>query len=190
MKYYQEITLLSGEDVSANFLMSKIFQKVHLAIVEGRKNNSSANYAVSFPQYTDTCIGEKLRIFSNSQENMENLHLADRFSKLSDYVHWTGVRVVPVKIIKGTVVFCRYRNNGNPEALARRYAKRHDCSYEEALLRYKYDDSSSNLPYIIVESSSTGKKFSLFIRKKEVTNSEKIEFDYYGLGDGEGVPDF
>ena len=34
MKYYQEITLLSGEDVSANFLMSKIFQKVHLAKAE------------------------------------------------------------------------------------------------------------------------------------------------------------
>lgn len=190
MKYYQEITLLPDEGVSVNFLMSKVFKKIHLAIVEGRKANPSAKYAVSFPRYTDICIGDKLRVFSNSQESMEGLHLEDRLSKMSDYVHWTGVRAVPMKKIKGTVVFCRYRNNGNPEALARRYAKRHDCSYEEALLRYKYDESSSRLPYIIVESSSTGKKFSLFIKKKEVTNSEKCGFDYYGLGDGEGVPDF
>lgn len=191
MKYYQDITLLPDEGISVNFLLSKVFQKIHLAIVESRKAEPDARYAVAFPEYNDIGIGKIIRVFAPSKEYMELLALKQRMGNmLEDYVHIINTRVIPVKKLKGNVVFCRQRTNANPEALARRYAKRHKCSFEEAILRYKHDDSSSKLPYIIMTSSSTGQKFSLFIKKKAVTNDTIADFDYYGLGDGVGVPDF
>src|SRR5690554_4787769 len=122
MKVYQEITIIKTPDISPYFIWSKLYTQLHLALVGQQNPDKTVDIGVSFPEYhcfekdnkTITVLGDKLRVFANSQAVLEQLNLAHWFSRLADYVHTTSIKEVPSDVREYLQV-ARYRPNKNME---------------------------------------------------------------------------
>ncbi len=190
MEYYQEITLRPDAEIPLAFLWTKVFTQLHIAFVDEKNKNGHAPYAVSFPEYGETGVGEKIRVFAEEQE-LEKLDLSKVLGRLLDYVQYTGIRKVPEKKIKKYAVYSRYQPEGSIQRKARRYAKRHpEITAEEATQLLKTKKEPARLPYIQMKSLSSGKTFSLFIKKQTVPNPMSAEIGVYGLSNIGTVPEF
>lgn len=134
MRKYVEITLLPDAETPLYFLWSKLYQQLHLAFVEVADLDGKVNVGVSFPNYHQEKrqLGNKLRVFAETETELENLQLTKWLERLSDYVHSKKIQNVP-EPVKGYAFFSRLIEKGNDEKLARRRAKKLGVSYEEAL---------------------------------------------------------
>lgn len=213
MKVYQEITIIKSPDISPYFIWSKVYAQLHLALVEQQNPDKTVDIGVSFPEYqcfdknnkTITVLGNKLRVFANSQAVLERLNLQHWFSRLADYVHVTSIKEVPSQVSEHLQV-TRYRPNMNMERLTRRFAKRKGISFEEAQKlqneRFTKDNKVSleeaekhylspiakDLPFIKLKSLSSEREFSLLINQQPVEQQQQGSFSTYGLSSKATVP--
>ncbi|MCQ8130301.1 type I-F CRISPR-associated endoribonuclease Cas6/Csy4 [Methylomonas rivi] len=213
MKYYLEITLLPNEEIPIHFLWSKVFQQIHLGLVEMQDAKSRVPIGVSFPghvandQFTTLC--SKLRLFAQDQATLVRFDAPKWLSRLSDYVHCTSIRPVPDKVA-GYAIYRRERPKTNPERLARRYAKRHNLDFETALngvVQLRADSNGGAVypksfrycempiqrvtsPFIRLQSLSNGQSFCLWIKKIAVAEPSGGKFSSYGLSALTTVPEF
>ncbi|HMU89027.1 MAG TPA: type I-F CRISPR-associated endoribonuclease Cas6/Csy4, partial [Agitococcus sp.] len=101
MKYYIELTLMDNPDFNLYTLWSKLYTQLHLAFVEQKDSQEKIAYGVSFPRYRLSqdkgvgFLGDKLRIFAHSTQELEQLNLNQWLARLSDYVHITAPRETP-----------------------------------------------------------------------------------------------
>jgi CRISPR-associated endonuclease Csy4 len=212
MKYFLEITLLPNEEIPIHFLWSKVFQQIHLGLVEMQDNQKRVPIGVSFPgyvandQYNVLC--SKLRLFAQDEAILARFDAAKWLDRLSDYVLCTSIRPVP-EMLKGYAIYQRRQPKTNPERLARRYAKRHGLDFETALnatvqvrseggnagypTAFRYCEmprQSVALPFIRLKSLSTGQPFCLWIEKSAVAEPVAGGFSCYGLSVRSTVPEF
>lgn len=85
MKYYQEITLIKQSDVSVYVIWSVRYKKLHLALVKFKKTDRKVSIGFSFPEYcyqekaadspANIGLGTKLRVFANSEAELQRLDL-------------------------------------------------------------------------------------------------------------------
>lgn len=214
MNYYLEITLLPNYEINLFSLWSKTFQQIHLGLVEIQDAQKRVPIGLSFPEYKMGekfgILGSKLRLFAADEAALTRFDVPSRLSRLSDYVHCTGIRPVP-STVKGYAVYQREQPKTGRERLARRYAKRHNLDYETAFngkveLCAKHDNATEcermlmsysemphktiNTPFIRLKSLSSGNTFCLWIKKKEIENSMNGIFTAYGLSSAASVPEF
>lgn len=194
MRFYLEITLLPNPEVGINFLWSKIFQQIHLGLVEMQDEQGSVPIGLSFPEYvTDekqSLLGGKLRLLAKDEATLSQFNVTKWLSRLSDYVHCTSIRAVPEKIT-GYAIYQREQPKTNKERLARRYAKRHNVDYDAAIRRYsEMAHQTISTPFIRLKSLSGGNEFCLWIKKTVVSESSESAFSSYGLSAVSTVPDF
>lgn len=211
MKFYIEITLLPGADIDLHYLWSKIYQQIHLSLVEIQDHNGNVPVGISLPEYNEQeyQLGSKLRLFASEESVLNELNIKAWIKSLHDYVHLTSIRPVP-KTVKNFAVYSRKQINRSQSKLKRiikRKAIRDGISIEEAGKFYhdsidclggKYlqnDSTSKNgllkQPFINIKSLSTGEHFRMFIEKKIVSeNSINMEFNTYGLNKNSKVPEF
>lgn len=203
MKYYIEVTLMGNDEFSPYELWSQFYPQLHLALAEMKNVDNKVNIGFSFPQYhfhSDKGIGflgTKLRIFSNSDSDLQKLDLVKWivYKNLNDYVHISLVRGVPLDKVKGYAIYKRKQVKTNAQRLARHRVKRGDIGFDEALARYSQVVTTTNLPYIEMQSFSTSdkqskKRFKLFIEKIPANKSETQVFSTYGLSSESSVPEF
>lgn len=212
MRFYLEITLLPNPEVGLNFLWSKVFQQLHLGFVEMLDADQRGAIGVGFPKHSADGkrlgLGDKCRLFAEDEAILERFAAPQRLARLSDYVHCTGIRPVPDKLL-GYAVYRRVQPKTNPERLARRYAKRHGVDLATALnmtvelraagenpaypLSFRYCDMlkpSVALPFIRLQSLSGGQTFCLWIGKTEALAPVAGSFSAYGLSSVATVPEF
>lgn len=191
MKYYQEITLLPGAELSVNFLLSKVFAQIHFALASASSGEPGKKVGISFPGYTEKELGKIIRIMAPEKEMLEELGMKSQLSRLSDYVHITTCHIIPQKSIIGYSIYSRYQPDEPVERKARRYVKRHaEVSYEDALQLLKQRKETYTLPYIMLKSYSSEQHFHLFIQKKSVEREQEGTFNSYGLSAIASVPEF
>ncbi|MBH2003006.1 MAG: type I-F CRISPR-associated endoribonuclease Cas6/Csy4 [Moraxellaceae bacterium] len=201
MKYYIEVTLMKTDDFSPYELWSRIYTQLHIAFAEIKDTYDKVNIGVSFPQYRFNAeksvgfLGEKFRIFAQSQADLEKLNIQKWFDRLTDYLHITSIREVPENKITGYAIYRRKQVKTNPQRLARHRVKRGDIGFDEALARYSNVVTTTDLPYIQLQSLSTSDEqdkrlFKLFIEKKSAEKSETQVFSTYGLSSQSSVPEF
>lgn len=191
MQYYQEITLLPDGDFSVYFLWGKIFTAVHIALAEQKNRHDVTDIAVSFPQYGEISLGNKLRILAEEEQSLELLDIKKVLRRFDDYVHITGIRTIPTARIKGYAMYSRYQPDSSIHQKARRYSARHsDISYEQALTILKSKDRHTDLPYIQMRSMTNHNPFRLFIKRTETEETDCHEFGSYGLSSNSAVPEF
>jgi len=186
---YQEITLLPSQEINLNFLMSKIFGSLHRLFVKNQMNGV-INNGISFPEYDleNKTLGSKIRVFFDSVESCEKMNLKEYLKVFDDYIHITKRRNIPSNV--EYAVFRRVQLKGNKYKLARRYSKRNNVSYNDALELYsKYEQKTCSLPYIKLNSSSNGNPYIIFIEKVDSTNHGN-SFNTFGLSSNSGVPIF
>lgn len=187
MEFYQELTLLENPEININQLWSKIYQQVHLALVE----HAAGKVAVAFPEYDKKKgLGKKLRLISKTREKLAELNLEKYLFHYDDYVHLISVRPIPERRIKGYVIYSRQRSEQGSISKAKRYAKRHNISIDEALAIYLPQNTKHTLPYITLQSLSTKSSFPLYIEEKIVDKAVDGDFGSYGLSMSATVPKF
>ena len=214
MKYYQEITLIRNADIDPCFILSKVFQQIHLGLVEIQDGQRRVPIGVSFPEYKrdekSNMLGSNLRLFAPNKADLVRFDVHKWLTRLSDYVHCTHIQLVP-SAIKGYSVYQRNQPKLGRERLARRYAKRHNVDYETALngrielssepeagmkprkILMSYSEMPPKTiaePFIRLESLSNGNIFPLWIKKSEMKNSSSGTFSTYGLSSTSTVPEF
>lgn len=196
MKYYIEVTLMKNDDFSPYELWSRIYTQLHIAFAEIKDANNKVNIGLSFPQYRFNAekgigfLGEKIRLFAETQADLEKLNIQKWLEHLTDYLHITSVREVPEAKISGYAIYSRKQVKTNAERLARHRVKRGDIGFDEALARYSNVVTTTDLPYIQMKSLTSDKSFKLFIEKKPATKSETQVFSTYGLSSVSTVPEF
>ncbi|NJA06703.1 type I-F CRISPR-associated endoribonuclease Cas6/Csy4 [Methylococcaceae bacterium WWC4] len=213
MNFYQELKLLPLDEISIHFLWSKVFQQIHLGLVEMQDEQKQVPIGVSFPEYVIgekySVLGAKCRLFAQDEATLVCFDAPKWLARLNDYVHCTSIRPVPDKVA-GYAIYRREHAKTNPERLARRYAKRHDLDFDAAWngvveLRsdskggetypksFRYCDMSDKriaTPFIRLQSLSNGQSFCLWIKKVTVAESSSGEFSSYGLSATATVPEF
>ncbi|MBT3716384.1 MAG: type I-F CRISPR-associated endoribonuclease Cas6/Csy4 [Deltaproteobacteria bacterium] len=185
MDYYQEITIIQNVEANLGFLWEKVFQQVHLALTENKTETDTSEVGVSFPEYKqgNFPLGAKLRLFAQTEKQLQQLNLLKWLNRLSDYTHSTSIREVP-ESVKQFAVFSRKQFNTNPLRLAKRRAKRKGESLEQALEYYSsFKDKETKLPFINMVSLSSKQKnrFRLFVEMELVNNPSGGVFNCYGL---------
>jgi len=192
MKCYLDITLLPSAEIPLLFLWQKVYFQVHLALVEIQDEKGKANVGTAFPEYNlegDT-LGHKLRLLADEQAFLECLNIHQWLSRLSDYVHITRIREIPSDVSEYST-YKRIQVKSSTKRLARRKAKREGISYDEAWLAIgKRKEKVTRVPFINMQSQSTGKYFPLFILKEIQKPSSGNEFSTYGLSGTSSIPEF
>ena len=195
MDYYIELTLIKDSEISPYFIWSKLYTQLHLAFVEQKDANEQIPYGVSFPEYKVfeskgkkvMLLGSKLRVFANSQQELQALGLDQWLERLSDYVHIKSCK--QVEGVSHYLTVSRYRPRPSQENLARRYARRHAVTVEDALNRLEgYEQSMEPYPYVQMKSLSGGSEFSLCINQQIVEKPALGKFSTYGLSASSTVP--
>ncbi len=204
MKFYQEITLIDQAEISPYFIWSKLYTQLHIALAEIKDDSDKVGIGASFPQYifeekvenqkARINLGNKLRLFAESEADLKKLDIRKWLERLEDYVHITSIREVPSDI-KGYAIYKRKQVKTNAQRLARHRIKRGDIGFDEALARYSNLVTTTNFPYIEMKSLSTSdqqseKRFKLFIEKQPAEKTETQVFSTYGLSSVSSVPEF
>lgn len=199
MWFFQEITLHPTEEIAESFLLAKIYARIHLALVNSKDEKGAIHCGVSFPEYTENprSLGGKIRILTQDEDVLKKMDIPSVLSRFVEggYVHISPARVVPIKRVKKCAIYSRYQPEASNERKARRYAKRHDISVEDAAKFFSAKEESVIYPYIQLKSMTTGQRFSLFIRKSILENppaEEKTDscFSAYGISTNVAVPEF
>ncbi|WEE00618.1 type I-F CRISPR-associated endoribonuclease Cas6/Csy4 [Taylorella equigenitalis] len=202
MDYYIELTLIDQNEVPLNNIMNHVFSSIHNQIVN--LQNSNINYlfpiGISFPNYVyekvegtksankfHSTLGNKIRLFSKSDEDLEKLNLKTKLRNLRDYIHITNVKSVP-KNIQGYANFFRHHVKSNPFTVAKRLCHRKNKGnfnldelkdINKLALQIKIEHT--NLPYVCLISQSSKHRFRLFIDRELVPLYAEGKFNSYGL---------
>ena len=187
MKYYLDITLLPDAEVNLGFLWQKVYQQIHLALVEQKTTTNQSEIAVAMPEYGNKQfpLGNKLRLLAPSTGHLENLNAAKWLNRLLDYTHCTSIKSVPDTVTE-FAFFKRKQFKSNIERLARRRAVRKGESLEQAMSHFiDFKEQKSKLPFIQVKSLTSGEYFKLFIERELVEQPTKVSenFNCYGLSE-------
>lgn len=200
MKYYLDITLLPDAEANLGFLWQKVFQQVHIALVENKVSENESAIALSVVGYNAKSfpLGNQLRLLAEREEVLQKLDIGRWLNRLSDYCHVKPIKPVPDDVTK----FARFKRKQVKSIYkkAKRRAEHLGKPYDEVLdyLVNEGRSSECRLPYINVESQGTKKrnadnasgKFLLFIEQTFFDEPVKGDFDCYGLSKTATVPVF
>lgn len=195
MKFYQELTLLPDVESSPYFLWSKVYTQIHIAFAHAKNEYQLTGFGVSFPQYrfekqgnkTWATLGVKLRVFAQSEEELNKLDLAKWLERLSDYVHLKSVQAIPENHRHAIFKRARVRNM---EKVAQAFAEFKGIDFQAALTHCQtHKAQPQNYPFIELKSETEKQFFRLHIVKQSVEQAISGTFSSYGLG-GASVPDF
>lgn len=193
MKVFIDITLLPSDDIGHHFLWEKVFQQVHLALVEVKDTNGHSPVGISFPEFNGdkNRLGRKLRLFAQDEIIFSQLNIEHWLARLKDYVHIKNVQSVP-EDIEQFIRFRRYQPKSNVERIARRAAKRQSISYAQAMEeKSSLQPVMTDAPYVWMKSLGNANRFRLFLRAERVDSAEeKGGFSTYGLSTGGVLPEF
>ncbi len=193
MKYYLDITLLSSSEIDHHFLLSRVYQQIHLGLVEIKDADNKVQIGVAFPDYNARAnrLGSKLRLLAKDSAILENFNANNRLNRLSDYIDITSICDVPTTVVT-YASFHRIQPKSNNKSHARRKAKRENITCEQALaILEKYPVKPTKAPYLYIKSLSSSEKFSLYIDFTEhKTGNSDANFGTYGLSKHSTVPVF
>src|SRR3990167_2446824 len=101
MNYYQEISLLPTADIALYFLWQKVYQQIHLALVENKSADNGSSVGVAFPDYDADkySLGNKIRLFARDAQTLEKMCCEKWLNHLNDYVELTTIKSVPAKTV-------------------------------------------------------------------------------------------
>ncbi|MFI3158260.1 MAG: type I-F CRISPR-associated endoribonuclease Cas6/Csy4 [Methylococcaceae bacterium] len=192
MNHYQDITLQADADIGLHFLWEKVYQQIHLGLVEMQDDDGKIAIGVALPDYNADRhqLGNKLRLLAETEVQLERFNASQWLSRLSDYVHLTGIRNIPERI-QSHACYYRIQPKSSNARLARRKAKRENIGIEQALAALKkHPEQRSDAPYVWIKSQSSGERFRLFIGYVEQTEPFNAGFNVYGLSRQSSVPIF
>lgn len=199
--FFQEITCIPDTDIGIGFLMGRVMNALHLALVNASAGLSQCTIGMSFPDYRQLAasgdpasagppIGAKVRLFARQPGELDTAEVAECLGRFSDYV---DVRS-PAELKRTNLKFARFSRHQPRTSLTRqirRQMKRKGWTQEQAERHFQgYRDTMCRLPYLDLRSHTTERRFRLFVRKESAEESESWQFSTYGLSARSSVPDW
>lgn len=206
MNYYIDITLLPDPEITVGFIWQKVYQQVHIALVEhgyesqrklkhgDTKILRNSKIAVSFPEYKvhQFPLGFKLRLFAQTEAELEKLAIEKWLNRLLDYVAISEIKSTTDETqfvaFKQTRVKGVKRLESSLNKKAKHIADKFKVDFELCLkeLKEKHVFEQAKLPFIQLESQTSKKRgdhrlFQIFVEKADTVSSNNLIFDCYGL---------
>lgn len=182
--FYKELTLLPDQEIATNFLMSKVMSALHLVCVEFEHRSGVVKLGIGFPEYSKEkrTLGNKVRLFATTSEVLDRTTGNSRLQHLGEYLRIGALRRTPDSV-NGYVQYLRVQFKENKERLIRRYVQRHQMDLEETEKLYSnFKRPEPNLPYVTMNSLSSGQRFKLYISMVIQTSENGVPvFNSYGL---------
>lgn len=187
MKYYQEITLIA-DDIPFFELWSKVYTQLHIALADVKNQHGIDGIGISFPNYkyeekdgkTFATLGNKLRVFANTIDELDKLALPVWLARLIDYVHLTTVKEVGDKAT-GNVVVRRYRYKDFDKKVAE-FAQFKGISEEKALAHCRtHKRPIKRYPFISLQSKTNQSDYKLSIWQENAKEVKTGSFNTYGI---------
>ena len=94
MKYYLDITLLPDAEANLGFLWQRVFQQVHIALVDNKIGDNESAIALSIPGYKsidskakDFPLGDKLRLLADNEGTLVKLNIQKWLNRQGSYLN-------------------------------------------------------------------------------------------------------
>jgi len=184
MNHYIDIKLLPDAEINANFLLNKVYTKLHKALFDSK----SDSIGLSFPEYRKT-LGQVLRLHG-TQQALEQLQAQNWLARLADYCKVSAICEVPADI-QGYRTVSRIQTTMSQSKL-KRLLKRGSITEEEAKgYKAKMFTKGLDNAYVELESASNGHKHRRYIAFGALQPSSVAGvFDAFGLSKTATVPWF
>ncbi|MCD1651618.1 type I-F CRISPR-associated endoribonuclease Cas6/Csy4 [Halomonas meridiana] len=189
MDHYIDIRLRPDPDFPEAMLMGALYNKLHRALFDLQATDLGVSFPVHKHGVRARTLGSHLRLHG-THERLKQLMGMDWLTGMRDHTQVSAVLEVPAGAQHINVA--RKQFNTGSESRAKRYAKRHSISEEEARSIYaKVAARRIELPFVQINSRSTQQRFSLFIEHgKPAASSSEGSFSHYGLSPSATVPWF
>lgn len=181
MQHYIDLKIILDPCISESHVMNKLFSRLHIALVE----QGTSEVGVSFPQAKKT-LGSHLRLHG-SKSLLEQLMSVAWIGKLEEYLSISLIKKIPS--FAEPYIVKRIQTKSNAERMRRRSVKKGWLTQEEANQTINREVKST-LPYVEIQSHSTGKTFKLFVEQKLQNKWKPGKFSYYGLSNSTTIPWF
>jgi len=184
MDHYLDINIVPKKDFTDTVIMNELFNKFHLNMVYFRLDR----VGVSFPNRKKN-LGNCLRLHG-SKGDLEKFMSKSWVGSVTDHITISRILEVPSKT--DYCIVRRVQPKSSRSRLLRRSVRKGWISAEEAQKKLEFQkDEITDLPYLRLESHSSGEKFCLFIEHSPEQNSPSFgEFSLYGLSSTATVPVF
>ncbi len=199
MNYYQEIRLLPDAEANLGFLWQKVYQQIHIALVENKNVDDTSTFGLSIPDYfapeqqlKGFPLGDKIRLFAKTEEALSELDISKHLIRLEDYAQVKSIKPVPEH--SQYACFTRVSKKGKKrieektKQMAEFKAKETGEPFDKWFKEYskKAPQVLSTLPFIQVARSIKDKaqgknSFKLFIEMELVDAPVTGDFNCYGL---------
>ena len=186
MDHYLDFIVLPDPEFRGAMLLGALFSKLHRRLVA----LESDDIGISLPDHEKAPpLGSRLRTHG-TRERLETLMQEEWLGGMRGQLEIAPILPIPAEALHRGVRRRQYKTNA--ERLRRRRMRRHGETYEEACSRVP--DSFARkvtTPFLIVNSSSSGQRFSLFVEHEPV-RSQPVSglFNAYGLSREATVPWF
>jgi CRISPR-associated endonuclease Csy4 len=196
MKYYLDITLLPEADITLGFIWQKVYQQIHIALVDNKVRENESAIAVAFPLYGEHAfpLGNKLRLLATEESQLTQLNINRWLTRFEDYVHIKSIKSVPANVTYAAFVRQQVKGEARIEkdmlSKAQRWSKKSGKSLDACLseLEKSKPKANNNAPFIWLESQETkqrdlasSRKFPLFIKKVGLIDQQTGVLNCYGL---------
>lgn len=187
--HYIELIAIPQAEILASETISHIMQSIHrvLPAYAGR-------LGISFPHYrAGQSIGTALRIFGTEDDIRQIFYQLNALG-LADYAIIRQPESVPPH--SQFACFSRVRPQSPTASSIRRMQKRQEqqgktpAEIEQAIANWQNKRQDNFIPFVRIQSASTGKTMPLHIHKQSKQQAHNGEFNTYGLSQNATVPVF
>lgn len=180
MDHHVDLRLLPSLEIAEPHLMSALFGKLHRALAA----HDGRDIGVSFPHVEPRRLGDVLRLHGTARA-LDTLLARPWLGGMGDHVEINGPLRVPAQTRHRRVR--RVQAQSSAARLRRRLMRRHGCEEPEARERIGEEvEQRLALPFLSLQSASTGQTFRLFIEHGEMAELAVIgPFSAYGLSHAE-----
>lgn len=192
MNVYQDITLLPDADIGLHFLWEKVYQQIHLALVEMQDDSGRVPIGIALPAYDNAghSLGNTMRLLATTAHQLERCRAEQWLDRFSDYLRLSQILPVPHDV-RMHACYRRLQPKSSTARMARRKAKRENISPEAALAALNdRHEQRCDAPFVWLKSLSNGERFRLFIACETVESPVPGGFSTYGLSNPGSVPVF
>ena len=169
--HYFDLEVRRGTDLNVPEAMSLALRILH---------GAEREFALSLPDMKAGMLGEKLRVFGASVDDLE--HIQDRMENgpLDDYVAIRRIKAVPETSVFESFQCLNVKSFKSSNA---RRVKRGLIVYnpEEISAIRKKNELLNKVNFLTITSRSNHQKFKLFIVRKEAMASDNASPDSYGF---------
>ncbi len=176
MDHFIDLRLLPSPEIAQPHLMNALFGKLHRALAA----HEGHDIGVSFPRVGPQRLGDLLRLHGTVRA-LDTLLARPWLGGVGDHVEVGSLLRVPAGARHRCVR--RVQAQSSAARLRRRLMRRH--GYDEAAARRRIGNEAEqrlDLPFVSMQSRSTGQAFRLFIDHSPLTDVATAgPFNAYGL---------